>query len=192
MTTNDGYHEGSEALRWELRLYVAGKTDRSLRAIANLEKICADYLESDYHIRVIDLYENPQLAMDEQILGTPTLIRRLPLPMRRVIGDLSKTDKVLVGLDIVPSPLHGIPPAPSVRDCHPGHRREAISRLLTTRQIEILCLVAQGRTSGEIAEILEISPRTVDNHRARIMESLGVKNIAELTRMAIQAGLISI
>jgi len=189
MSAEDGYRD--TGLRWELRLYVAGRTEKSLRAIANLEKICADYLIADYHIKVIDLYEYPPLARDEQILGTPTLIRRLPLPMRRVIGDLSKIDRVLVGLDIVARVSRGIPHIPYPGESDPAHRRESIARVLTTRQIEILCLIAQSKTSKEIAAILEISPRTVDNHRSKIMASLGAKNIVELTRIAIQAGLVS-
>jgi len=191
MGSEERYREDTMGLRWELRLYVAGKTDKSLRAIANLERICDDYLRADYHIKVIDLYENPQLARDEQILGTPTLIRRLPLPMRRIIGDLSKTDKVLIGLDIVPKAFHATPSAPRPEVVDPLHQREYIARVLTTRQIEVLCLIAQSKTSREIADILEISSRTVDNHRAKIMESLGAKNIAELTRIAIQAGLVT-
>ena len=85
---------------WELRLYVAGQTPKSLAAFANLKKICEDHLEGEYHIEVIDLLKNPQLASGDQILAIPTLVRKLPEPIRKIIGDLSNTDRVLVGLDI--------------------------------------------------------------------------------------------
>ncbi len=87
---------------WELRLYVAGETAKSKAAIENLEKICEEYLKGRYHIDVIDLTKNPRLAAGEQIFAVPTLIRKLPEPMKRLIGDLSSTEKVLVGLDIRP------------------------------------------------------------------------------------------
>ena len=86
--------------QWVLRLYVAGQTPKSLTAFANLKKICAEHLENKYRIDVIDLLENPQLARGDQILAIPTLVRNLPAPMRKIIGDLSNTDKVLVGLDL--------------------------------------------------------------------------------------------
>lgn len=85
---------------WELRLYVAGKTAKSLTAFANLKKICEDHLEGAYSIEVIDLLENPQLAKGDQILAIPTLVRKLPEPMKKILGDLSNTERVLVGLDI--------------------------------------------------------------------------------------------
>jgi circadian clock protein KaiB len=85
---------------WELRLYVAGQTPKSLAAFANLKKICEDHLEGEYHIEVIDLLKNPQLASGDQILAIPTLVRKLPEPIRKIIGDLSNTERVLVGLDI--------------------------------------------------------------------------------------------
>ena len=88
--------------RWRLRLYVAGQSSKSLTAFANLKKICEEHLKGQYSIEVIDLLENPQLAQGDQILAVPTLIRKLPEPMKRIIGDLSNTDKVLVGLDIKP------------------------------------------------------------------------------------------
>jgi len=84
----------------ELRLYVAGQTPKSLTAIANLKKICADGFEGGYHIEVIDLMKNPALARDHQILAIPTLVRSLPVPICKIIGDLSDTDRVMVGLDI--------------------------------------------------------------------------------------------
>jgi|SRR6476646_9035527 len=83
-----------------LRLYVAGQTPKSLTAIANLRRICKEHLEDRYVIEVIDLLEKPQLATGDQILAIPTLVRRLPAPARRIIGDLSNRDRVLIGLDI--------------------------------------------------------------------------------------------
>ena len=86
-----------------LRLYVAGQTPKSLQALSNLKKLCADHLECDYKIEIIDLIKNPQLAQDDQILAIPTLVRSLPMPIRKIIGDLSNTEKVLVGLNVRPS-----------------------------------------------------------------------------------------
>ena len=83
-----------------LRLYVAGQTPRSLTAFANLKKICEEHLEGRYAIQIIDLLENPKLAQGDQILAIPTLVRKLPEPVRKIIGDLSNTEKVLVGLDL--------------------------------------------------------------------------------------------
>jgi circadian clock protein KaiB len=85
---------------WELRLYVAGQTPKSLAAFANLKKICEEHLAGQYRIEVIDLLKNPQLASGDQILAIPTLVRKLPEPIRKIIGDLSNTERVLVGLDI--------------------------------------------------------------------------------------------
>jgi circadian clock protein KaiB len=87
---------------WDMRLYVAGQTPKSLRALTNLKRICEEYLAGKYHIEIIDLLENPQLASGDQILAIPTLIRKLPEPMRKIIGDLSNTERVLVGLDLRP------------------------------------------------------------------------------------------
>jgi circadian clock protein KaiB len=84
----------------ELRLYVAGQTPRSLAAISNLNKICAEYAQEQYHLEVIDLAKNPALARNHQILAVPTLVRSLPVPIRKIIGDLSDTESVVVGLDI--------------------------------------------------------------------------------------------
>jgi len=89
--------------RWNLRLYVAGQTPRSVTAFKNLKDICEEYLKGQYHIEVIDLMENPTLARGDQILAVPTLVRKLPQPIRKIIGDLSNTERVLVGLDIQPS-----------------------------------------------------------------------------------------
>src|SRR3989442_9278781 len=88
--------------QWVLRLYVAGQTPKSLTAFSNLKKICAEHLRNRYRIDVIDLLENPQLARGDQILAVPTLVRNLPEPMRKIIGDLSNTEKVLVGLALRP------------------------------------------------------------------------------------------
>jgi circadian clock protein KaiB len=88
--------------RWNLRLYVAGQTPRSLTAFKNLKKICEEYLKGKYYIEVMDLMENPTLARGDQILAVPTLVRQLPQPIRKIIGDLSNTERVLVGLDIQP------------------------------------------------------------------------------------------
>ena len=85
---------------YELRLYVAGQTPKALRAFANLRKICEEHLAGRYQIEVIDLLENPQLGRGDQILALPTLVRRLPSPMKKIIGDLSNTERVLVGLDL--------------------------------------------------------------------------------------------
>jgi circadian clock protein KaiB len=85
-----------------LRLYVAGQTKKSLAAFANLKKICEEHLCGKYKIEVIDLLENPQLAKGDQILAIPTLVRKLPEPIKKIIGDLSNTERVLVGLDLRP------------------------------------------------------------------------------------------
>jgi circadian clock protein KaiB len=85
---------------YNLRLYVAGQTTKSARAIENLRKICDEHLAGRYHIEVVDLLENPQLGRGDQILALPTLVRRLPEPIKKIIGDLSNTERVLVGLDL--------------------------------------------------------------------------------------------
>jgi len=85
---------------YELRLYVAGQTPKSVLALANLRKICEEHLQGRYEIEVIDLIERPQLAQGDQILALPTLVRRLPEPIKKIIGDLSNTERVLVGLDL--------------------------------------------------------------------------------------------
>lgn len=88
---------------YNLRLYVAGETPKSVAAIANLNKLCEQHLPGRYTIEVIDLMKDPALAQRDQIIAIPTLIRDLPEPLRRIIGDLSNTEKVLVGLDILPN-----------------------------------------------------------------------------------------
>jgi circadian clock protein KaiB len=85
---------------WELRLYVAGQTSKSVTAFANLKKICQQHITGKYHIEVIDLLKNPALAKGDQILAMPTLVRKLPTPIRKILGDLSNTERVLVGLDL--------------------------------------------------------------------------------------------
>lgn len=87
---------------YNLRLYVAGQTEKSMAAFENLERIAEEYLKGRYKIEVIDLLKNPQLAEGDQILAIPTLVRKLPPPIRKIIGDLSNTERVLVGLDIQP------------------------------------------------------------------------------------------
>jgi circadian clock protein KaiB len=91
-----------EAKVWELRLYVAGQTPKSMAAFANLKRICDEHMAGKYHIEIVDLLKDPALARGDQILAIPTLVRRLPQPIRKIIGDLSNTERVLVGLDVRP------------------------------------------------------------------------------------------
>lgn len=93
----------SKTLTFELRLYVAGQTAKSLAACANLKRICETHLAGRYRIEVIDLTKNPKLAEGDQILALPTLVRRLPKPVKKIIGDLSNEERVLVGLDVRPA-----------------------------------------------------------------------------------------
>lgn len=97
---NEGSHRGEV---WELRLYVAGQTPRSVAAFANLKKICEDHLAGRYNIEVVDLVKHPQLAAGDQILAIPTLVRKLPQPLRKIVGDLRDTERALVGLQLRPS-----------------------------------------------------------------------------------------
>ncbi|TFF35337.1 circadian clock KaiB family protein [Mucilaginibacter psychrotolerans] len=92
-----------EDKKWELRLYVAGKTPKSVTALSNLKKYCEEHLKGQYRIEVIDLLVHPQLAEGDQILAIPTLVRKVPEPIRKIIGDLSNEEKVLVGLNIRPA-----------------------------------------------------------------------------------------
>ncbi len=87
--------------KWQMRLYVAGQTAKSIQALANLKRICDEHLHGDYHIEIVDLLETPHLAKVDQIFALPTLVRKLPEPVRKIIGDLSNTEKVLVGLDLL-------------------------------------------------------------------------------------------
>lgn len=89
--------------KWVLRLYVAGQTPKALTAFTNLKKICEDQLNGKYSIEVIDLLINPQVGAEDQIFALPTLVRKLPVPVRKIIGDLSNTERVLVGLDLMPA-----------------------------------------------------------------------------------------
>ncbi len=89
-----------QAEHYVLRLYVAGQSPKSVLAIANIKRICEENMHGHYELEVIDLYQQPQLAQGEQIIAVPTLIKRLPLPLRRIIGDMSDTERVLVGLDL--------------------------------------------------------------------------------------------
>jgi circadian clock protein KaiB len=91
-----------EPEHWHLRLYVAGQSPKSLKAYANLIRICEEHLEARYDVEIVDLVENPQLAAGDEIIALPTLVRRLPAPMRKIIGDLSDSDRVLVGLQLRP------------------------------------------------------------------------------------------
>jgi circadian clock protein KaiB len=88
--------------KWQLRLYIAGNTPKSTTAFINLKKYCEQHLSNRYEIEVIDLLKNPQLAAGDQILAIPTLVRKMPVPVRKIIGDLSNEEKVLVGLDLRP------------------------------------------------------------------------------------------
>jgi circadian clock protein KaiB len=88
--------------KWQLRLYTAGQTPKSLAAIKNLKKVCEEHLAGRYEIEVIDLLKNPRLAKDDQIVAIPTLVRKLPDPVRKIIGDLSDTERALVGLQLRP------------------------------------------------------------------------------------------
>jgi circadian clock protein KaiB len=98
----DGMPADTHQHEWELRLYVAGQTPKCITAFANLKKLCEDHLAGRYRIQVIDLLENPTLAEGDEIFAIPTLVRKLPEPVRRIIGDLSNTERVLVGLQLRP------------------------------------------------------------------------------------------
>jgi circadian clock protein KaiB len=97
--SEDGDHNS-----WKLRLYVAGQTPKSLTAFANLKRLCEEHLAGRYEIEVIDLVKKPQLAQNDQILAIPTLVRKLPEPIKRIIGDLSNLERVMVGMDLKPIP----------------------------------------------------------------------------------------
>ena len=96
--------EAVSAERYVLRLFVTGITARSVRAVTNLQAICNKHLQGRYDLEIVDIYQQPALAKGEQIIAAPTLIKKLPLPMRRIIGDMSNRESVLLGLDVVPSP----------------------------------------------------------------------------------------
>lgn len=92
--------ENSKTEKYLLRLFVTGTTPQSSRAIANIKNICEEHLKGRYELEVVDLYQQPELAKEEQILAAPTLIKKLPLPLRRIIGDLSNSERLIVGLDL--------------------------------------------------------------------------------------------
>ncbi len=102
--------EPDPASEWDLRLYVAGQTAKSLTAFANLRKICEEHLANKYRIEVVDLLKDPMLAKGDQILAVPTLVRKLPTPIKKIIGDLSNTERVLVGLDLRPGNNRNLQP----------------------------------------------------------------------------------
>jgi circadian clock protein KaiB len=108
MTTHEtagkvqGSSDGQDQESFDLRLYVAGHSPKSVQAIENLRRVCDEYLPGRYHIELIDLVEHPKLARGDEIIAVPTLVRRLPEPMRKIIGDLSDTERVLVGLQLRP------------------------------------------------------------------------------------------
>jgi circadian clock protein KaiB len=93
--------EDAQAAACHLRLYVAGQSPKSLRALANLKRLCEEHLDSEYELEVVDLLENPRLAAGDEIVAIPTLVRRLPTPMRKIIGDLSDPERVIVGLQLL-------------------------------------------------------------------------------------------
>lgn len=94
--------DGDDAERWNLRLYVAGETPKCLQAFQHLKRICEEHLQGRYSIEVIDLLKNPTLAQGDQIIAIPTLVRKLPPPVKKIIGDLTNTERVVVGLNLVP------------------------------------------------------------------------------------------
>jgi circadian clock protein KaiB len=100
--SNDGGVDRTNLEFWDLRLYVAGQTPKSMTAFANLKRICEEHLAGKYRIEVVDLLKEPQLARGDQILALPTLVRKLPEPIKKIIGDLSNTERTLVGLDLRP------------------------------------------------------------------------------------------
>jgi circadian clock protein KaiB len=110
MTRSDGAARKTAATlsaskaEWQLKLYVAGQTAKSIAALENLRRVCDTHLAGRYHIEVVDLLVNPRLAAGDQILAVPTLVRKMPEPIRKIIGDLSNEERVLVGLDVQPLP----------------------------------------------------------------------------------------
>jgi circadian clock protein KaiB len=108
----DAVSAPSSGVQWELRLYVAGQTPRSVTAFANLKKLCEDHLRGRYRIEVVDLLEQPQLAAGDQIVAIPTLVRKLPPPLRKIVGDLRNTERTLVGLHLRPAGLREDDPSP--------------------------------------------------------------------------------
>ena len=105
IVTNNGDHDIAEDTMWSLRLYVAGQSTKSLHAFTNLTSLCEKYLAGHYEIEIIDLVERPALARSDDIVAIPTLVRLSPMPLRKIIGDLSNTERVLVGLRLQPESL---------------------------------------------------------------------------------------
>jgi circadian clock protein KaiB len=101
-STRKSSRDKSGSAVWNLRLYIAGRTPKCMAAFENLKKLCEEHLKGQYHIEIVDLLTHPQLAKGDQILAVPTLVRRLPEPIKKIIGDLSNTERVLVGLDLRP------------------------------------------------------------------------------------------
>ena len=99
---NGNTHSTGASDKWELRLYTAGQTPKSLAAIKNLKKVCEEHFAGRYEIEIVDLLKNPRLAKDDQIVAIPTLVRKLPEPVRKIISDLSDTERTLVGLQLRP------------------------------------------------------------------------------------------
>lgn len=99
-TAGKGARNADEEVRWNLRLYVAGQTPRSLMAFANLKRFCEEQLAGRYQIEVVDLLKRPELAEGDQVVALPTLVRKLPEPIKRIVGDLSNTERVMVGMDL--------------------------------------------------------------------------------------------
>lgn len=97
--------KGIDPEKYILKLYITGTTPQSQRALGNIKKVCEDYLQGRYELQVIDIYQNPSLAKDEQIIAAPTLVKKLPSPLRRFIGDLSDISKILLGLDLKPQKI---------------------------------------------------------------------------------------
>lgn len=99
---SDQFSDAGDNEQWDLRLYVAGQTPKSIAAFSNLKRVCEEHLAGKYNLEVIDLVKQPQLAQGDQIVAIPTLVRKLPEPVRKIIGDLSNTERVLVGLQLRP------------------------------------------------------------------------------------------
>ena len=102
MTTEHDRQEAPESEVWNLRLYVAGQSTKCMAAVRNLNRFCEEHLAGRYRIEVVDLLQNPKLARDDQILAIPTLVRKVPEPLRKIVGDLSNTEKMLIGFDLRP------------------------------------------------------------------------------------------
>ena len=120
-------HRAPKKVKYVLRLYVTGLTPNSTRAISNIKAYCEENLQGNYDLQVVDIYQQPRLAKEEQIIAAPTLIKKLPLPLRRLVGDLSKKEKVLLGLDLRTKPNRA-PGAASVPETSAAERRAAKDR----------------------------------------------------------------